>query len=368
MERTQQNTGISTQVSEDLSHFTHLKKELEAKAEGLRKNALIDAQTLSQREYRLRLPELQIRVEELRQEYRQLRVDVDLALNPKSQIMLGSGEAKEFSQQLNELAIKLGDIRKEIEGHAANKLERPTPLSGYEKLLLAAPFILLGLDVLFEAPALRILGGSGLFAYTSAILLNGGKYALAKFLNRRIRVSSTQGERIMWFALGTASFLVVAFILGISRHAYLALQEGGSTYGPIILTVLSFFISMTAWILDWFAEEVRQKKMRISEENRAFVALDELRDKKAEIENSIKSIKDERSNRLGSRLISMDNARALEQYLEDHYRGTVNKFQTEYQARRTDHKENGDAVFLTNIPPLGDVASSHYNNLNSNQS
>jgi len=368
MKRQQQSTDISSQVTEDVSHYSYLKKVLEEKAERLRKNALIDAQTLSQREYRLRLPELQIRVEELRQEYRQLRVEVDLALNPKSQGILGNHEAKEFTQQLNELALKLGDIRKEIEAHAAQKLERPTPLSGYEKAVLVAPFILLGLDVLFEAPALRILGSSGLLAYTTALLLNGGKYAFSKFLNRRIRVATTQRGRTMWFVTGAVTFGMIALILGISRHAYLEMQDGGSVYGPVILTVLSFFVSMTAWIAEWFAEETRQKKTRITEEDKVFVEFDRLEGQKVEIENAIGHIKRERSGQLGGRLVSMDNARSLEQYLEDHYKGTVNKFQTEYHARRTDHREHGDGVFITTIPPLSDDSKAEYYNLNSRPS
>ena len=346
-----QNTQLSTHADSDMDHYKRLKQELEAKADRLRKQALIDAETLSQREYRLKLPELQLRVEELRQEYRQLRADIDLALNQKSQGLIGNHEAKEFGQQLNELGIKLGDLKKKISEHPANEKERPTLLNGYEKVLLLAPFILLGLDMLFEAPALRILGGSGLLAYGTALLLNGCKYFFAKFLNRRIKTSNDRRKTIFWVAVGAGVFAAVAMILGMSRHAYLQMQDGGSIYGPLVLATLSFFFSMAAWVSEYLAEDVRDKKARITEENKVFKEYDALQDEQLQLEEKIRATKDERSGRLGSRLITMDNARSLEQFIDDHYQGTVNKFQTVYHSRRTDQRD-GDEVFITDIPPL----------------
>ncbi|MBI1289491.1 MAG: hypothetical protein GC178_18135 [Flavobacteriales bacterium] len=346
-----QNTQLSTHVEADMDHYRRLKQELEAKADRIRKHALIDAETLSQRDYRIKLPELQLRVEELRQEYRQLRADIDLALNAKSAGLIGNHEAKEFSQHLNELGIKLGDLKKKISEHPANERERATPLNGYEKLLLLAPFILLGLDMLFEAPALRILGGSGLLAYGTALLLNGCKYYFSKFLNKRIKTSDNSRIQLFWVLVGAAVFGGVAIILGISRHAYLQMQDGGSLYGPLVLAALSFFFSMAAWVSEFLAEDVREKKDRVADINRVFVEYDALQKDREELEEKIRTTKNERSGRLGSRLITMDNARSLEQYLDDHFRSTANKWQVVYHSRRTDQRE-GDDVFITDISPL----------------
>lgn len=362
----QQNTPRSTEISTASNHCRILKQELEAKADRLRKDALIDAETLSQTEHQMTLQELKVRSEEFRQQYRQLRVSIEIALNPKTQGHLGNDDALDYAHQLDELSMKVGEVRKEIEAHPAKNLERPTLLTTYERVLLVAPFIILGLDLLFEAPALRILGGSGLLAYGTAILLNGCKYFFSKFLNNRIRQAETKRERTTWFAIGLIAFGAVALMLGVSRHAYLQMQDGGSLYGPVILAALSFFFSVAAWIAEYFGEDVREKQALITEQSKAFLELDALENEKRNTENRIQQVKNERSERLGSRLITMDNARSLEQFLEDHYRGTVSKFQTVYHSR-SNYRNNKAPVFLTDVPALSDEVHTDYYQLNDQQ-
>ena len=357
-----QNTGLSVTTMPDMAGYLKLKEELENKAKKIRSASEIDAQTRSQREEALSIPEFKVNIEDLRQQYREVLPDIDIALNPRSQGMLGQDESKKFTQHLNELRIELGEVQKEIATHPANGIPRPTPLSVYEKALLKAPFILLGLDVLFEAPALRAAGGSGLISYFWAALLNGGKYYLSKFLNKRIRNANTRQEKWAWVFVGLFTFGVVAAFLGFSRHAYLQAQDGGSLYGPIILAFLSFFFSLTAWIAEFLAEEVRNKQMRLQEENKVFIQFDEMEAKKEDIIVDIKAVETERSNRLGSRLISMDNARSLQKYLADHYKGTVNKYQSIYNSRRP-HGSQGTGVFVTDIPPLHDEFENENNNI-----
>ncbi|MCF8276182.1 MAG: hypothetical protein K9J17_05550 [Flavobacteriales bacterium] len=358
----QQNTGLSTTTMPDMAGYLNLKGELETKANRIRSASEIDAQIRSQREEPLTIPEFKVNIEDLRQQYRELLPDIDIALNPRSQGLLGNHEAKQFTQQLNELRLDLGEVQKEVAAHPANGIPRPTPLSTYEQVLLKAPFILLGLDVLFEAPALRAAGGSGLISYFWAALLNGGKYFLSKFLNKRIRNATTKQEKWAWVSVGLFTYGVVAAFLGFSRHAYLQAQDGGSLYGPIILAFLSFFFSLTAWVAEFLAEEVRAKQMQLTEENKVFVQFDELEAKKKDIISEIKAVENERSNRLGSRLISMDNARSLQKYLADHYKGTVNKYQSIYNSRRP-HGSQGSGVFVTDIPPLHDEFENKNNNI-----
>lgn len=332
----------------------HLKRELESKADQVRENALIDADTLGQMPYRITPNEVKLRIEECRYGYRQLAVEVGITLTPNSQGILGNHEAKEFNDQLNGLAIKEGDIRKKIHGHPANRLERPTPLSTEERMTLVAPFVLVLLDILFEAPALGMMIGAGVLSYLCAFALNAGKYYFCKFLNRRIKEGDTFKRKLPWIALGLTVFGTIAVYLGSVRYGYLETQGVVVSYGPGVLAMLSFFVSCGIWIAEYFASEVQEKQFRIVEENKTFRAYDDLVAKKDGVDDEIQQVKSNRSARLGGRLITMDCAQSLRQFLEDHYKMTANKFQTVYYSRRPDRNSGEETFIMVDIPSLYD--------------
>lgn len=354
MNRNQQNIEVM-QGNPDFSFFLSLKKEVEAKADQLRRNTLIDAETLSHRGYQLSLPELHLRAGELREEYRVVSCEIEVSLNPESQPHLGGHDAAEYGRSLHTLGLQLGDARKAIEAHPATGGERPTPLTTYERAVLKSPALILLLDVFFEAPALRLFVGSGLIAHGIALLINVCKYFLGKYLLERIRHSDTEIARKVWIALGIITYAGVALLLGFARHAYLELQDGGSPYGPIPLATLSFVISIAAWLAEYYAEGVRAKQSQIAEMSKTFDELGELEERKEAIEIAIEDMKKDKTQRLSTRLITMENAKSLHQYLEDHYRGTFLKFQSTYHSRRTDRHADTAPVFVTDIPPLHDA-------------
>lgn len=344
-----QNTSLQTVQN----RFNEVKRTLQDAAEGIRKAALNDIQLLAQREYRLKGDEMLERIKGIRLKYHGLNTDINMALNPESQKALGSHENAEFKKRLNALVLKLSEAKRALQAFPESGVKKPIGLSRYEKFIKYAPFFLLTLDSVFEAPALRLLVGAMIFSIPSAIALNFLKYFIAKFLNRQIEKATSRQVRILIVCIGLAIFAALAIVMGHMRQGYLEAQGITSSYGPFALGFLSFMLGTGAWIIEYFAHPIREREKDIRKEQTVYDDYAEKLQAVRDIETSIDGLKGEKSNVLGGRIITMENAANLKRFLRSHYEGTVREIQVEYRSCRTED-DGFQTPFITDIPPFED--------------
>ena len=351
MTRLKSNTNSSLQIAKD--EFTEVKNTLLAAAYKIRRNALDEVELLAKREYRLKGEELKERVNGIKLKYNELQGEIDLALNPESQGVLGRYETSEFRKRINDLVITLGEARKKLQTFSTVVIRKPIGLSFYEKCVMSAPFALLLLDSVFEAPAIRYVVGSMLFSIPTAIAFNLLKYFVAKFLNLKIAKTSNRQTKVVLVFTGVAVFLGIAVVMGYLRQGYLEAQEIETMYGPFALGFLSCVLGIAAWITEYFAAPIREHKKDIQKQQTRYDEYAEKLKVVKDIEAEIEQVKAERGGVLGGRIITIENARTLQKMLNKHFLATVNEYQVQFRSHRT-ADDGFETPFMSYVPSLDD--------------
>lgn len=311
-----------------------MRKQIEQRSDEIRSEVLQSNLHHGESEHPLSRLEFKTILQSVVYSYGPAKQLVQDLLNPKSSAKLDKLGEESYVAKKNELKVELGHVQNRLANDEDVQKARPNPVSFGKRFVAAIPILILAGEVFLDASAFSSLRTWFVIGLLISLAFNASKYVIISFLTNSIKEMRSWKLKLI-AVLGTLTAMTVVFYgLASLRTGALASAGISDAGGSLVFMGLSLFLFCSVWLAHAMTSSIREEISEYDGKKRSYVERQELLSKEGQLKTELKELEIERETTKSSRVVDLDQADSLFRLIDQHYKLTAMKLQSNYMRGR----------------------------------